>query len=523
METFFGQTAIYLWTQSAQIAALCVLVGAACYALRKRTSHLRYLLWLLIVAKCLVPSLMTVSLAILPNEPKTPKAAAVEPVMPILIDVPPAALLETRYVASELSSFVEPSIFERLSEIGPKTWFGIIWLAGLCVFTVVVLAKAARIHHSLKSRRRHIDEALQNEADEILEAAGKAPQLWLVAGTGQPFVWGLVRGSVYLPANFTRSTDRAHRRKILAHELAHVARFDALVNLLQTIAQAIFWFHPLVWIANKKIRAEREKCCDETAIAKLAASPKDYSNAIVDTLITEYKSTLPTPSLAIAGPIKNIEDRIKTIMKPGKKFYKRPTVIAIATICFLAAVVVPTTIALTERQTEQASIRQMDKSEVMELVEDFFKNNWKDVTARKSLAWGEPVVDKDGNVSIIYQFESTILGKDMKVSEKIFTFDRKGDFVSVKDIKQVAIEMKLFSVEAGSGFLESRLGVESVGKFLILNEEQKQKLEDTKLSPPVKRWIAAPKVRIEIRCRDNPACQQQGNDSARVRHFDEDA
>lgn len=67
-------------------------------------------------------------------------------------------------------------------------------------------------------------------------------------------------------------------------------------------------------------------------------------------MIAEYQSTQPIPSLAIAGPIKNIEDRIKTIMKPGKKFYNRPTLIAIITVLLLAIIAIPTTIALTHRQ-----------------------------------------------------------------------------------------------------------------------------------------------------------------------------
>jgi len=142
------------------------------------------------------------------------------------------------------------------------------------------------------------------------------------------------------------------------HEIAHTVRFDAAVNCLQTIAQTIFWFHPLVWWANRNIRAEREKCCDETAIARLSAAPKVYSSAIVDTLIAEYQSTQPIPSLAIAGPIKNIEDRIKTIMKPGKKFYNRPTIVTLITVLLLAIIAVPTTIVLTHRQdknTEKTS------------------------------------------------------------------------------------------------------------------------------------------------------------------------
>jgi len=54
------------------------------------------------------------------------------------------------------------------------------------------------------------------------------------------------------------------------------------------------------------------------AIARLNASPREYSTAIVETLVAKYESTLPVPSLAVAGPVKNIEERIKTIMKPGK-------------------------------------------------------------------------------------------------------------------------------------------------------------------------------------------------------------
>ena len=492
MEAFFDELTGYLFRQGVHIAVLFGAIGLVCVLARKRTAHLRYLLWLVIVAKCLAPSLMTVSLAILPGKAEVVKPALAERV-PIIVDMPVDSGPE--YVVNiekPVAVTNESSLISLLGEFSEREWFGMIWLGGVVLFGLIVSFKAVRFHGKLKKLREPVGDGLY---DEVFELAGDqtSPAVWLLRGVGQPFVWGVLRGSIYLPAGFGKSTDAEHRRKILAHELAHISRYDAFVNLLQILAQGVFWFHPLVWIANRQIRAEREKCCDETAIARLAASPRDYSNAIVDTLITEYKSTLPTPSLAIAGPIRNIEDRIKTIMKPGKRFYKSPTLVAIAVVLLLGVAVVPTTIALTERQSEQV-IRQWDKSEVIELVEDFFKDNWKDVTARKSLGWGEPVVDKDGNVSIVYQFESTILGKDLTVSEKIFTFDRKGNFVSTKDVKQVAIEMMVFSVDDGSGFLESHFGIESVGKFLILNEEQRQKLKDPRLSPPMKHCIASPKV-----------------------------
>lgn len=57
---------------------------------------------------------------------------------------------------------------------------------------------------------------------------------------------------------------------------------------------------------------EREKCCDEMAVAHLGAGAKEYSTAIVKALITEHESTRPVPSLAVAGPVKDVEERIKT-------------------------------------------------------------------------------------------------------------------------------------------------------------------------------------------------------------------
>jgi ankyrin repeat protein len=128
--------------------------------------------------------------------------------------------------------------------------------------------------------------------------------------------------------------------------------YNAAVNIFQMIAQGIFWFHPLVWWANRKIRAEREKCCDEIAIAQLGAKAKEFSKTIVNILTTEHKNTQKIPSLAIVGPVKNIEERIKTMLRPGKKFYKHPNLIATIVIFLLALLIVPTALVLTSRAEE---------------------------------------------------------------------------------------------------------------------------------------------------------------------------
>jgi beta-lactamase regulating signal transducer with metallopeptidase domain len=256
---------------------------------------------------------------------------------------------------------VKPSIRDRLGEVTPGQWLALGWVVGVIIFVLAAVVKALRVNRWLRRRRKALTDELQTAIENLLGELGvrTVPKVWLVEGIGQPFVWGLVRGGIYLPANFACIEGDEHRRGILGHELSHILRFDAAVNVLQIIAQAIFWFHPFVWWANwwanKKIRAEREKCCDEMAIARLGAKAKDYSSAIVNTLVAEHEAAVPIPSLAVAGPVKNIEDRIKTIMRPGKRFYRRPTVITAITVFVLALAAVPTTLALTQRAEKETT------------------------------------------------------------------------------------------------------------------------------------------------------------------------
>ena len=127
------------------------------------------------------------------------------------------------------------------------------------------------------------------------------------------------------------------------------------MNLVQIVVQSLFFFHPLVWWANRQIRRERENCCDETVIAGLGADPRQYGQAIVDTLAAEYESSQPVPSLAVTGRMKNIEKRIETILSPNRRFLRRPSRMAVVTVVLLAACAAPTALVLTVRGESAAA------------------------------------------------------------------------------------------------------------------------------------------------------------------------
>ncbi len=356
MEAVLIQITSYLLARSWQISVLVIVIAAISAAMKNKSAHIRYLLWLVVLAKCLIPPLFSIPLPILPEEKQAEPVLVSQAQIPVL-DIDAANEVESEHVVSPSSTMAvrpEPTIIERKAKISIHELLGFCWISGAVVFLIFALIKALRTSRWLHRQRRLMSTEFQTDIENIFRTFGirTFPKIWLLEGIGQPFVWGLPRGNIYLPANFAKVNNSWHRRSVLMHELGHVIRFDATVNLLQVISQAIFWFHPFVWWANRNLRQERERCCDEMAIARLNASPKDYSSAIVDTLIAERESALRIPSLAIAGPVRNIEDRIKSIMWPGRKFYKRPGIIAVVSVFFLATLTVPTTLALTTRQAD---------------------------------------------------------------------------------------------------------------------------------------------------------------------------
>jgi beta-lactamase regulating signal transducer with metallopeptidase domain len=366
MGEYLNQIINYLLTQSWQIIILVIVIAAISWLLRNKSAHIRYLLWLIVLAKCLMPPLVTIPVAVLPQE-RPPETITILPdEMPLVTGETSDTTIVAESPVPVPISVSAPVIKEENARaaISTRQWLGIGWILGAIVFGIIALTKALQTNFWLRRRRKSLPAEMQAKIEVLLSDLRLRvfPNIWLIDGIGQPFVWGLLRGSIYLPVNFIKIDNIEHCKGILGHELSHVLRFDAAVNFLQVIAQAIFWFHPFVWWMNMRIRAEREKCCDEMAIAHLGAHVRDYSIAIVNILVEEHKLTRPVPSLAIAGPVKNIEERIKTMLRPGKKFYRSPSIVAVTVAILLALLIVPLAFVLTARAGTNPSTGQWTKT-----------------------------------------------------------------------------------------------------------------------------------------------------------------
>ncbi len=110
-----------------------------------------------------------------------------------------------------------------------------------------------------------------------------------------PTALGVLRPAILLPFSSLTGLSPEAIEAVLAHELAHIRRHDYLVNLLQTAAETLLFYHPAVWWVSRRIRIERENCCDDLAVAATGDS-RGYARALV--VLEEIRA----PRQATVGP-----------------------------------------------------------------------------------------------------------------------------------------------------------------------------------------------------------------------------
>jgi TonB family protein len=130
-----------------------------------------------------------------------------------------------------------------------------------------------------------------------------------------PLTWGIFRPVIVLPAGAAQwQPDR--RDIVLAHELAHIARHDWLLQICTELARGFYWFHPLAWLAAARLRQESERACDD-AVLRTGTAPSLYASQLLDLARTlESPGRAWSTALAIARP-SNLERRFEAMLNPS--------------------------------------------------------------------------------------------------------------------------------------------------------------------------------------------------------------
>ncbi|HVI80027.1 MAG TPA: M56 family metallopeptidase, partial [Candidatus Acidoferrum sp.] len=189
-------------------------------------------------------------------------------------------------------------------------WLVEAWLIGVAFFSLrsaggfLLLERERRRQSSVVSERLlEMCYSLQDQLG-IRRAIQYCECTWLQA----PAVIGWFRPIVFLPVSALTGLSEEQLRAVIAHELAHIKRFDPFVNVFQVSVETLLFYHPAVWWLNKRIRAEREHCCDEAAVA-MCGNAVEYARAL--TLMEEWRSA---PTFAMAANRGPVTERILRVL-----------------------------------------------------------------------------------------------------------------------------------------------------------------------------------------------------------------
>ena len=196
-------------------------------------------------------------------------------------------------------------------------WVSIVWVAGSLLTMLWLVRRLARFGAYLNFAARP-DERLQEHVAQLARTAGMsyAPRVVVVDCVVSPMLWGVGRRArLVFPSALGQRLDADACNALLLHELAHYARGDGWIRLLELAVQVVYWWHPLVWWARHEIEAAEEECCDAWVLERQTGTRRSYAEALL-AAIDFLCEPPPLPPVACGlGDVPLLRRRLTLIMR----------------------------------------------------------------------------------------------------------------------------------------------------------------------------------------------------------------
>ncbi|MHC4405641.1 MAG: M56 family metallopeptidase [Planctomycetota bacterium] len=225
-----------------------------------------------------------------------------------MVALPAASPVELAAKPQPEPQRVEPAPIDLVSSLSlvqrrVKPWLPeivLVWFAGVFVAAFRPLVSWYTVRRLRTAGVLPVEDAVHGVLERTAKRLRFARAVEVLQSTlvKTPVVVGYFRPAVLLPLCVVTGLPEVQLELILAHELAHIRRHDYLINLLQTLVETLFFYHPAVWWLSRQIRNERENCCDDVAMATVS-SPADYGRALL--AIEELRAAPTALSLGARG------------------------------------------------------------------------------------------------------------------------------------------------------------------------------------------------------------------------------
>jgi beta-lactamase regulating signal transducer with metallopeptidase domain/HEAT repeat protein len=308
------------------VRATAILLAALGMTLvmRRSSAGARHLVWLGSLAGLLLLPALSASLPatfrILPASlaPETGPASA-PAAIPLPLAPAPAAQLTSGVDHVDVAADFPASQGTSRASLPAMTPLGLsllVWGLVAVALLLRMILGALAVRRIVRRARPLSDGSWLTPLVEIADRLDlpEAPRLVMSEQVHIPFACNARHPTIVLPAEAAAwSADRRHA--VLLHELAHVRRRDLLGHAVGRFACALYWFHPLVWTAAKKLRAESERACDDQALS-CGTRASDYAEHLLDIVSGVRHHGVPGTALAMAQR-REFEGRMLAILDPA--------------------------------------------------------------------------------------------------------------------------------------------------------------------------------------------------------------
>jgi beta-lactamase regulating signal transducer with metallopeptidase domain/HEAT repeat protein len=365
-----GATSVWILVAKATIILMAAL--AVTLVMQRASAGARHLVWLVTLGSLLlVPAVAAwapIRIALLPAP--TAQADISAPLIPVstrnaIVTAPGKKIAIVNSAPTNTSAAVSASAGTAAEpawrRVDALTVLLLVWAAVAFAIMASLAGATLALRRIVRGSQPVVDESWLAILWDICDRFGldEAPVLLRSEETQMPFACGVLKPTIVLPADCDNWTlDR--RRAVLLHELAHVTRHDLLGHTLGRLVSAVYWFHPLVWTAAKRLRSESERACDDLALS-CGTVAADYAEHLLDIVTSVRRERTPAVALAMARR-KEFEGRMLAILdpeltraKPGR--WKLATLVgSLGVLSVLVGAVSPTVrkAAAATRQTASA-------------------------------------------------------------------------------------------------------------------------------------------------------------------------
>ena len=214
-------------------------------------------------------------------------------------------------------------------------WFVELWFAGVIILSLRTAGGVLLIERMRRKDAKPVTAKLHALCVAVQQQLGLARAIRYCESSllDAPAVIGWFRPAVLLPLTALTGLSDEQLQAVIAHELAHIRRLDNFVNLFQIVVETLLFYHPAVWWVSKRIRTERENCCDDAAIS-VCSDAVEYARALA--LMAEWRSA---PALAMAVNRGPLAARVARLVCVGRnRNGVRSAGIAASFVCLAGAV-----------------------------------------------------------------------------------------------------------------------------------------------------------------------------------------